>query len=511
MTGDELTTLLLRHGVEVVGVDQRWSNGDPQPRYTLTINGGIITGTSSQIFDPGRRVLVDKAPPTPRYFDADGDTITTPDKAPQWLHGIVAEVRAKSARWRRNGDDLSLYFAMPFAHKLSEQHIGRIQHNSRSLKYSATITSTNAPAPRVPICMVRAIREQRDLAVLTPLPNEIDLVTEWQQMPANDWRNVVVDIVENGCVGLDDEAAAERASLYHTLMIEANQAKTELAEYVQQWCAQFQTRFALLETDDVDHTTKPRQTKPATLKRGKKPLTLAAVTKFRELAASRMCPSTAEAAKQAGIDSEVAVYVLQRWCGGLGDEEALVLLNKVAGHPSHSSGEISAESIDTIAATVLQCNQPQLDVAAVLPPSVQAADEAAKKQRLVLAQVAEQLRQERQRRAAQAMKQPVQELTRFALLEVDEAVSDPAEVTNAWHAQQARRKQPTVKATAPTTHEPTFTPPPPQHIHVPIPPHNGVDYVDATMLGQQLQDVVKIAGLVAAVEQSGLVKRVYEN
>lgn len=386
---------------------------------TLTINGGIITGTSSQVFDPGRRVLVDKAPPTPRYFDADGDTVTTPDKAPPWLHQMVAEVRAKSASWRRNGSELNLYFELRFAHTLTESHIRRIQHNSRSLKYNAAITSTNAPAPRVPVCMVRAIREQRDLAVLMPSPEERDLTMEWQQMPANNWRNVVVDIVENGCAGLDDEAAAERASCYHLLMVEAAQAKTELAEYVRQWCAQFQTRFALLEVDDADHTEKPRQ-RSAVLKRGKKPLTLAAVTKFRELMASRMCPSTAEAAKQAGIDSEVAVYVLQRWCGGLGDEEALALLNKVAGHPSHSSGEISTESVDTIAATVLQCNRPALDVAAALPPSVQAADEAAKKQRLVLAQVAEQLRQERQRRAAQVARQPVQELSRFALLDVDE-------------------------------------------------------------------------------------------
>jgi len=476
---------------------------------SLVAHGRQLVGTSSQIFDPGRRVLVDKAPPTPRYFDADGDTITTPDKAPQWLHGIVAEVRAKSASWHRHGaNSLSLYIALPFAHSLTRQHITRIQNNARPL--SVTITSTNASAPRVPVCMVCAIREQRDLAVLTPTANELDLLTEWQQMPGNDWRNVVVDIVENGCAGLDDEAAAERASLYHTLMIEAAQAKTELAEYVRQWCAQFQTRFALLETDDIDHTAKPRQTRSATLKRGKKPLTFAAVTKFRDLVASRMCPSTAEAAKQAGIDSEVAVYVLQRWCGGLGDEEALVLLNKVAGHPSHSSGEISAESIDTIAATVLQCNCPALDVAAALPPSVQAADEAAKKQRLVLAQVAEQLRQERQRRAAQASKQPVQELTRFALLEVDET-ADPDVVTKVWHAEQAQRKQPTAKAAVPTNSEPSFTPPPPQHIHVPMPLHNGVDYVDATMLGQQLQDVVKVAGLLAAAEQAGLVKRVYEN
>ncbi len=472
---------------------------------SLVAHGRQLVGTSSQIFDPGRRVLVDKAPPTPRYFDADGDTITTPDKAPQWLHGIVAEVRAKSASWHRHGaNSLSLYIALPFAHSLTRQHITRIQNNARPL--SVTITSTNASAPRVPVCMVCAIREQRDLAVLTPTANELDLLTEWQQMPGNDWRNVVVDIVENGCAGLDDEAAAERASLYHTLMIEAAQAKTELAEYVRQWCAQFQTRFALLEVDDVDHTSRPRQTKPSILKHGKKPLTLAAVTKFRELAASRMCPSTIEAAKQAGIDSEVAVYVLQRWCGGLGDEEAFEVIK----NPVLAVDGKTTEVIDFIAERLLSTYRPTLDVAAALPPSVQAADEAAKKQRLVLAQVAEQLRQERQRRAAQATAQPVQELTRFALLEVDEA-ADPDTATKAWHAQQARRRQPVVKVAAPISNEPTFTPPPPQHIHVPIPPHNGVDYVDATMLGQQLQDVVKVAGLVAAAEQSGLVKRVYEN
>ena len=473
---------------------------------TLRVNRAISkTGQDhSLVFETRKRAL----PPLPTYFDVDGDTVTTPDKAPSWLHSLVAEVKAKSARWtKQQSGNVGLYFEMPFAHSLTRQHITRIQNNIRPLTVS--VTSTNAAEPRVPVCMVRAIREQRDLAVLTPPPHELDLVTEWQQMPANDWRNVVVDIVENGCVGLDDEAAAERASLYHTLMIEAAQAKTELAEYIRQWCAQFQTRFALLETDDIDHTTRSRQAKPATLKHNKKPLTIAAVTKFRELAASRMCPSTAEAAKQAGVDSEVVVYVLQRWCGGLGDEEALGLLNKVAGHP-RPAGELSTESVDTIAAAILQANCPALDVAAVLPPSVQATDEAAKKQRLVLAQVAEQLRQERQRRAAQAMKPPGQELTRFALLEVDEA-ADPDIATKAWHAQQARRKQPSVTVAASTTNAPTFTLPPPRHIHVPIPPHNGVDYVDATMLSTQIQDVIKIAGLIAAAEQSGLVKRIYEN
>lgn len=471
-----------------------------------------IVGTSSQIFDPGRRVLVDKAPPTPRYFDADGDTVTTPDKAPPWLHSIVVEVRAKSASWRRVDDGVQLNVVLRYGATLGGAG-GVIQTEeklkARLLHHTGVVGRVSvAAAPRVTTDVIARLRSGISSA-------DIRTSSAWHEVePATAERCLIVidDIQYTACVGLDDMAAAERCNHYAVLLDEAKQKNiTDIDSYVQQWCAQFQTRFALLETDDIDHTAKPRQTRSATLKRGKKPLTFAAVTKFRDLVASRMCPSTAEAAKQAGIDSEVAVYVLQRWCGGLGDEEALVLLNKVAGHPSHSSGEISAESIDTIAATVLQCNCPALDVAAALPPSVQAADEAAKKQRLVLAQVAEQLRQERQRRAAQAMKQPVQELTRFALLEVDEAASDPAEVTKAWHTQQARRRQPAVKTTVSISPESTFTPPPPQHIHVPIPPHNGVDYVDATMLGQQLQDVVKVAGLVAAAEQSGLVKRVYEN
>lgn len=83
-------------------------------------------------------------------------------------------------------------------------------------------------------------------------------------------------------------------------------------------------------------------------------------------------------------------------------------------------------------------------------------------------------------------------------------------MTKAWRAQQARRQQP-AKSVATLPEQPAFAPPTPQHIDVPTPPHNGVDYVDATMISPQLQDLVKVAGLVSAAEQSGLVKRVYEN
>lgn len=387
---------------------------------TLTINGGIITGTSSQVFDPGRRVLVDKAPPTPRYFDADGDTITTPDKAPPWLHGIVAEVRAKSASWRRVGDGVQLDVVLPYGATLGGAG-GVIQTEeklkARLLHHAGVVGRVSvAAAPRVTADVIARLRSGISRA-------DIKTASAWHEVePATAERCLIVidDIQHTACVGLDDVAAAERCNHYAVLLDEAKQQNiTDIDNHVQQWCAQFQTRFALLETDDVDHTSRPQQRSP-TLKRGKKPLILAAVAKFRELVASRMCPSTAEAAKQAGIDSEVAVYVLQRWCGGLGDEEALAVVTS-----SHLGvGDKTTEAIDIIVEAMLATKRPQLDVAAELPPSVQAADEAAKKQRLVLAQVAEQLRQERHRRAVLAIKQPVQELTRFALLEVDEA-ADP--------------------------------------------------------------------------------------
>mgnify|MGYP000520621731 CR=1 FL=1 len=470
---------------------------------TLTINGGIITGTSSQVFDPGRRVLVDKAP---RYFDADGDTVTTPDKAPPWLH-IICRGAGSRALWCRRGDDVHLDVVLPYGAVLGGP--GGVIQTEEKLKaqllhQQGVIGCVKvAPAPKVEPGIVAALRSGTKLDVI------VASSAIWSKLSSDvamRCLNVVDDIQYTACVGLDDVAAAERCNHYAVLLDEAKQQNiSDVDEHVHRWCAQFQTRFALLEVDDADHTAKPRQPS-AVLKRGKKPLTITTVMKFRELMASRMCPSTAEAAKQAGIDGEVAVYVLQRWCGGLGDEEALA----VASSPQLGSSDKTTEAIDIIVEAMLHSRRPQLDVAAALPPSVLAVDEAAKKQRLVLAQVAEQLRQERQRRAAQVASQPVQELSRFALLDVDEAAPDPTTVTNAWHAQQAQRNQPAKKIVAPPPQVP-FAPPSQQHIDVPTPPHNGVDYVDATMISPQLQDLVKVAGLVSAAEQSGLMKRVYEN
>lgn len=63
-----------------------------------------VDGVADEIFSPSPPTTAPQpTPPPPRYFDADGDTVSTPEKAPAWLHKALKPSRAV-ATWRRSGD-----------------------------------------------------------------------------------------------------------------------------------------------------------------------------------------------------------------------------------------------------------------------------------------------------------------------------------------------------------------------------------------------------------------------
>ena len=203
-------------------------------------------------------------------------------------------------------------------------------------------------------------------------------------------------------------------------------------------------RFTTDELDDVDHS---RTTKldEVTLRRGKLP-TVEQIAKYREVRARRTGGTVADALKESRIDCEVAQYVLERWAGGLGDADTVLLL-RAAGcivplqdAPRHSirafdpkQGEVDRRSQD-----FLRTHNAALDASEKPSPTVQRERQEADERRQRLAEL-------RQRLATERLAQP-QEMAkeneagyRFDLIEPDPQ-ADPAASIRAWEASQAAAK-----------------------------------------------------------------------
>lgn len=469
-----------------------------------------VVGTSSQIFDPGRSALVAHTPQRPDYFSADGDTVTTPDLAPPWLHQMMAEMRARRAMWTRTSGAFTLGFELPYGHELQRGNVNSILRRLIPPLMPdgthLTIGHTNTAAPRVPVCLVRAFRDGKDLAVLTPTPQEQEVTQEWCQLPTNLQRNVVIDIVEKACLGLSDEAAADRASCYHILIDEAKALGIETANYVIAWCEQFRTRAALLEVDDG--AVAPTTTAVTYTHRTKVAVTAAQVRKFRDAWESKMCAQSATECAAAAllatgkVESDkpqtqqpdaLAVHILTAWCTGLDDKQAAALTSRY-----HEFATL--EDCDRVCAEHIAKLQAPLELS---PEHAQEATQQSirARQRADLASLQAELRKERLERVRRAAEEVAQgEVSRFGLLELDGA-EDPAKSIKQWEATRQQRvvREARTERVSATPAVRTFTPPSPQHIDVPTPPHNGVEYVDAQHVSAELQEMVKWAGLAAAV------------
>ena len=400
----------------------------PQPRLGVDTTVSFVAANPSSTPHP--------TAPQPSYFTADGDTASTPAAAPPWLHQMCAEMRA-TASWQRV-DGLQITFCLPYGRKLTQGQLDRVRRNINppgdidATVTRFTVAATNRPAPPVPVCIVAAMRRNQDLAVLSPdnsIPGEHDAAVAWSQLDdatSQLCRNVVHDIVEHGCYGLDDAASAERASVYHELIAEAQTLGVEVATHIRAWCSQFQTRTALLELDDVDHSQSTKLDSTP-LKRGKTP-TAEQIGKYREVMARRS-GTAAEALKASGINSEVAQYVLDRWAGGLSDKEALWTIIVAEG-----SGTL-ASSIDraTIDERVRRARKPALDTSEPTDDTARRQREEREAQRLRMAALQAQLAAERTARTVEPQPEP----NRFDLLECDPK-ADPAASIAAWEARQKR-------------------------------------------------------------------------
>ena len=401
----------------------------PQPRLGVDTTVSFVAANPSSTPHP--------TAPQPSYFTADGDTASTPAAAPPWLHQMCAEMRA-TASWQRV-DGLQITFCLPYGRKLTQGQLDRVRRNINppgdidATVTRFTVAATNRPAPPVPVCIVAAMRRNQDLAVLSPdnsIPGEHDAAVAWSQLDdatSQLCRNVVHDIVEHACYGLDDEAAAQRACIYAQLISEAQTLKVEVATHVRSWCSQFQTRTVLLELDDVDHSQSTKLDRP--LKRGKLP-TASQIGKYREVMAKRS-GTAAEALKASGIDCEVAQYVLERWTGGLSDETTLWLLRDVGKYCRPGLFLLEHARIDELAEQAIK--RPALDIAEPTDDSAQRQLEEREAQRRRMAALQAQLAAERAARTVEPQPEP----TRFDLLECDPK-ADPAVSIAAWEARQKR-------------------------------------------------------------------------
>lgn len=190
-------------------------------------------------------------------------------------------------------------------------------------------------------------------------------------------------------------------------------------------------RFTADELDDVDHSATTTQDS-ATLKRGKLP-TVEAIGKYREVMSKRN-GTVAEAVKASGIDCEVAQYVLERWSGGLSDDLCLWLLRAV-GKYCRPGQQFTQRRIDELAQQEL-ADRPALDTSEPVDTTAQRQRAEATERQARMAALQAQLAKERAGRVAE----PIEEPSRFALLEVDEA-ADPTRSIEAWKTQRAALKK----------------------------------------------------------------------
>lgn len=213
-------------------------------------------------------------------------------------------------------------------------------------------------------------------------------------------------------------------------------------------------RFTTDELDDVDHS-KTTKLDEVTLRRGKLP-TVEQIAKYREVRARRTGGTVADALKESRIDCEVAQYVLERWAGGLGDEESRVLIETASRFGAeHKVGtHLPAFVVDSRIRWYTQNNQ-TLDTSEKPSPTVQRERQEAEERRQRLAELRQRLATERAVQP-QEMAKGSDAPSRFDLIEPDPR-ADPTASIRAWEARQAAAKVRPVAVT-PRTAKPAAAP-----------------------------------------------------
>ena len=201
-------------------------------------------------------------------------------------------------------------------------------------------------------------------------------------------------------------------------------------------------RFTADELDDVDHSKTTKLDK-VTLRRGKLP-TVEQIAKYREVRARRAGGTVADALKESRIDCEVAQYVLERWVGGLGDADTVLLLRaagciaplKDAPRYSIRAFDPKQSEVDRRSQDFLRTHNAALDTSEKPNPTVQRERQEAEERRQRLAELRQRLATER---AAQPTEEAPTTTSRFALIEPDPQ-ADPTASIRAWEARQAAAK-----------------------------------------------------------------------
>ncbi|TXH53968.1 MAG: hypothetical protein E6Q97_11885 [Desulfurellales bacterium] len=114
-------------------------------------------------------------------------------------------------------------------------------------------------------------------------------------------------------------------------------------------------RFGLIELDDDDRTGQSRQAPGPTLRSGTIP-TAAQVAKFRGALSRKLDNTLADAAKESGVSCEVSQYIIQRWAGGLGDEEAAEMVGLIL---RSGTSAMSVAAVDERARAILASWSPK--------------------------------------------------------------------------------------------------------------------------------------------------------
>lgn len=188
-------------------------------------------------------------------------------------------------------------------------------------------------------------------------------------------------------------------------------------------------RFGLIELDDDDRTGQSQQAPGPALRSGTIP-TAAQVAKFRGVLSRKLDNTLADAVKESKISCEVSQYIMQRWAGGLGDEEAAELINLIVRFGTSTK---SAAEVDRHAEAILASWSPRFADLGNEPPRPTPSRGELEERRRRLAELQARLRAEREAQTAEELQE---EPSRMALIEPDPA-ADPGASIRAW---EERRK-----------------------------------------------------------------------
>ena len=420
-----------------------------------------VAGTASTLL----RIGAWKAPapatkPTtkPRYFQEAGVAGTAP--TPAWLNAQVLRLGGRETTWELVDGVVRILVRRPFGSRCgAEAEAGAVAEIQRRAGVDSglrvEVVVVEDPAPPVPRCLVRCLRDGEDPAVLRPddsIPGDREEAARWAQIPDPELsrrRQVVREIVLRYAAGLDDEQAAALATRF------ADRHLGDLPKLLEGRV----TRFAVLEADDSDLGARAaRRAVRRMLPTRKDPPTPQQIEKLRAALCEGM-KTRQKAIEEAGLaDDEAALLVLERYADGLDDAEAAALCKAATAKrreqvnviefqaPARRGGPkphtidhvVVLADLEAAAESWLARRAAGVRLVANEKPDPEGARALAAWQER--RRRAEAYAAELAARAKQRPSEPTPPPSRFELLEPDEA-ADPAAVTQAQREEAERRRE----------------------------------------------------------------------